>query len=147
MDHASAEAYIRDVDDARARWVRMMYGVDIADPTLYDMVVSLETFSIPEVCEILIRLAGQPEFEINPERAEDLRDFKVQCQVQLALLEDLGTQTLDLKARVRRGIVEVSGKAPLMKEGGVGTRIVEIVQSVPGADEVHLKLEWFDPYP
>ncbi len=147
MDEASAEAYIRDVDDGRARWVRVMYGVDIADPTLYDLVVNLETFSIPEACEVLVRLVDQPEFVLTPERAADLRDFRVQCQVNLALLEDLGTQTLDLQARVRRGIVEVSGQAPMLRTGDMGNRITEIARSVPGADEIHLKLEWFDPYP
>jgi cytidylate kinase len=147
MDRASAEAYIKDVDDARARWVRILYGVDIADPTLYDLVVSLETFSIPELCEILSCLVEQPEFALTPERFADLSDFRIQCQVRLALLEDLGTQTLDLEARVRRGIVEVTGQAPMMRDGDVGGRIREIVTSVPGAEEVHLKLEWFDPYP
>jgi len=147
MDRASAEAYIRDVDDARARWVRVMYGEDIADPTLYDMVVNLEKFSIPEVCEVLCRTVAQPEFVLTPERLADLNDFKVECRVRLALLEDLGTQTLELDARVRRGIAVVTGKAPIMKTGEVGNRIAEIGRSVDGVQEVRLDIEWFDPYP
>ncbi len=147
MERGAAEAYIRDVDDARARWVRLIHGVDIADPSLYDLVVSLETFSIPDVCELLVRLVEQPELAITPERLADLWDFRIQSQVNLALLEDLGTQSLNLEARVRRGIVEVTGQAPMTRTGDVGDRIAEIVSAVPGADELHLKLEWFDPYP
>jgi hypothetical protein len=147
MERAAAEAYIRDVDDARARWVRLIHGVDITDPNLYDMVVSLETFTIPEVCELLVRLVERPELAMTPERLADLRDFRIQSQVNLALLEDLGTQSLTLEARVRRGIVEVRGQAPMTRTGDVGNRIAEIVSAVPGADEVHLKVEWFDPYP
>jgi cytidylate kinase len=147
MDEASAEAYIKDVDDARARWVRAMYGLDIADPAQYDLVVNLERFSIPEVCEVLTSLLARPEFQMTSERLADLHDFRVQCQVRLALLEDLGTQTLDLEASVRRGSVEVTGQAPLLRDGDVGARISQIVSEVPGVDEVHLRLEWFDPYP
>jgi cytidylate kinase len=147
MDQIQAEAYIRDVDDARARWVRVMYGEDISDPALYDLVVNLDTFSIPEVCEILCRTAAQPEFALTEERMADLDDFRVESRVRLALLEDLGTQTLELGAQVRRGVAVVTGRAPIMKTGDVGERIVEIVRSVDGVQEARLDIEWFDPYP
>lgn len=147
MDAASAEAYIEDVDDARARWVRGMYGLDIADPSQYDLVINLERFSIPEACQVLTSLLERPEFQMTSERRVDLQDFLVQCQVRLALLEDLGTQTLDLEASVRRGSVEITGQAPLLSDHDVGARISQIVSDVPGVDDVQLKLEWFDPYP
>ncbi len=70
MDEDSAEAYIREVDDARARWVKDVYGEDILDSALYDMVL--------EPGELLHRrgLRGrggppeQPEFEMTPTRHE-----------------------------------------------------------------------------
>ncbi len=147
MNREAAEAFIRDVDDARARWVRVLYGADILDPALYDMVMNLETFTISDVCSILCQTIRQPEFQITEERLRELGDFRIGCQVQLALLEDLGTQTLDLEATFHRGVAVVRGQAPVLKTGDVGNRILEIVRSVPGVKEVQLELEWFDPYP
>jgi cytidylate kinase len=147
MDEASAEAYIREVDEARARWVKGMYGVDILDPTNYDMVLNLGTFSIPEACSVITAAVGRPEFMLTEKRLGELDDFRVSSQVRLALMDDMGTQTLDLTARAKRGVVEIHGQAPILNTGEVGNRITEIARSVRGVKEVVLKIEWFDPYP
>jgi hypothetical protein len=147
MDEESAEAYIQEVDEARARWVKNVYGEDNTDSNLYDMVLNLGSFSVPEACEVLFTAASRPEFEMTPERIEKLKDFDLECQVRLALLEDLGTQTLDLDATVTDGVAEVTGEAPLYSTGDVAERITELARSVSGVKEVRLALEWFDPYP
>lgn len=147
MDEASAEAYIRDVDDGRARWVRNVYGQDILDSTLYDMVLNLASFSVPEACEVVVAAASRPEFAMTPTRMNELEDFRLACQVRLALLEDLGTQTLNLDARVTGRVAVLTGEAPLLSSGDVGKRVTEIAASVPGVKEVRLAIEWFDPYP
>ena len=84
---------------------------------------------------------------MNSDRMKELKDFRLACQVRLALLEDLGTQTLDLYATVTEGVAVVTGEAPLLNTGEVGSRITEIAMSVPGVKEVRLAIEWFDPYP
>jgi cytidylate kinase len=147
MDDEAAEAYIQEVDEARAVWVRNVYGEENTDPSLYDMVLNLGSFSVPEACEVVFAAASRPEFEMTPERLAELEDFRLGSLVQLALLEDLGTQTLDLEATVSRGVATVAGEAPMLNTGEVGNRITEIVTSVPGVKEVHLAIEWFDPYP
>ncbi len=147
MSRGSAEAYIEDVDDARARWVKNVYGQDISDSTLYDMVLNLGSFTVPEACQVVVAAASRPEFGMNPERLDRIEDFRLACQVRLALLEDLGTQTLSLDATVSHRIAVVTGEAPLLNTGEVGNRIAEIASSVPGVKEVRLAVEWFDPYP
>jgi cytidylate kinase len=142
MDPSAAEAYIGEVDDARARWVRIIYGEDIADPALYDFVLNLDTFSVAEACEVLCLAATRPEFTVSGEGLADFQDFRLASQVRLALLEDLGTQTLDLDARVRRGTVVVTGKAPVRETEEVRNRIVEIARSAASVQEVRLDIKW-----
>ncbi len=147
LDPLSAEKYIREVDGARARWVKGMYGVEILDPANYDLVLNLGTFSITEACTIVGTAVGQPEFQRTEARQQELVDFRVASQVRLALADDMGTQTLELEAYARKGVVEVHGQAPILKTGEVGNRITEIVRSIEGVEDVVLKIEWFDPYP
>ena len=147
MDEDSAESYINEVDEARASWVKNVYGESILDSSLYDMVLNLENFSIQEACKVIHAAASRPEFEMTADRMKELEDFQMECQVRLALLEDLGTQTLDLDATVEDGLAVVSGEAPLLNTGEVGTRITELVSSVSGVKEVRLAIKWFDPYP
>jgi len=147
MDEASAEAFIHDVDDARSRWVKNVYGEDNNDSTRYDMVLNLGSFSIPEACEVVVTAASRPEFEMTRAHMKELEDFRLACQVRLALLEDLGTQDLELNATVSKGVAVVTGEAPMLNTGEVGSRLTEIAGSVPGVKEVRLAIEWFDPYP
>jgi cytidylate kinase len=142
MEAHSAEAYIREVDDSRARWVRTVYGEEIGDPSLYDLVLNLDTFSVEEACEVLCLAVDRPEFALTGEKLVDFRDFTLASRVNLALLEDLGTQTLDLDARVRRGVVVVKGKAPVKETQEVRARIQEIVRSANGLEEIRLDIQW-----
>jgi cytidylate kinase len=147
MEREAAEQFITRQDGARARWVRMMYGEDIADPRLYDMVVNLETMSVPIACDLLEATLRQPDFEVTEAVKARLVDFRLACRVKLALVRDEGTRAYELQAEARGGIVEVSGSAPLLTSGQSGDRIVEVVRGVPGVETVRLKLQWYDPYP
>lgn len=147
MSDSEAKEYIQEVDDSRVRWVKALYGEDPRDPKLYDLVLNLGTFSVPEACEIVAEAAEGSEFKMTESRLKDIQDFRVGCWVQLALLEDIGTQSLDLEASSRRGVVELSGTVPLLASGEIEERVVEIARSVAGVKEVRLKFEWFDPYP
>jgi cytidylate kinase len=147
MDATSAEQYIRHVDGVRARWVKMMYGEDIEDPALYNMVINLKTLSIPAACAIVTKAAEQPDFAVTDAVKVRLLDFRLTCWVKVALARASETRALDLQIEARGGAVDVSGSAPALKSGQMGEQIVEIAQSVEGVEEVRLKVEWFDPYP
>ncbi|NIN73197.1 MAG: hypothetical protein GTO46_14975 [Gemmatimonadetes bacterium] len=147
MAPSEAEEYIRHVDGARARWVKMMYGQDIEDPQLYDMVINLETLSVPAACNIVARAVRQPDFAVTPEVKAKLMDFRMACRVKAALATARETRALDLQIEGDGGVIEVSGSAPALKSGRMGEEIVEVARSVPGVEEVRLKVEWFDPYP
>jgi len=147
MDDSSAEAFIQEIDETRAAWVKNVYGQDNLDSTRYDMVLNLGSFSIQEACEVVLAAASRPEFEMTASRMRELEDFRAASQVRLALLEDLGTQTLDLDATVSQGVATVTGVAPMLNTGEVGQRITEIAASVTSVEEVRLAIEWFDPYP
>jgi hypothetical protein len=147
MDAATAERYILDVDAARARWVKAMYGEDIMDPGLYDLVINLDPVTVEGACAIASKIVAQPEFAITDDVRAALRDFLTACRVRLALVSDTELRALDLDVTVESGVVEVTGEAPLLKTGRVGNRIVELAHATPGVEEVRLKVEWFDPYP
>lgn len=147
MSATEAEGYIQEVDEARARWVKMMYGMNIEDPGLYDLVINLKTMTVPAACNIVTRAVQQPDFAVTSEVKTRFRDFRIASRVQAALASERETRALDLRIEAHDGVVEVFGTAPALKTGRMGEQLVEIAGSVPGVEEVQLKLEWFDPYP
>lgn len=147
MDSTAAEQYIRHVDAVRARWVKMMYGKDVNDPLLYNIVVNLKTLSVPAACAIVTKTAEQPDFAVTDKVRTRLLDFRLACRVKLALVKRRGTRALDLRIEARGGEIDVFGTAPALKSGNMGEQIVQTARSVEGVEEVRLRLEWFDPYP
>ena len=147
MTAAEARDYIQDLDASRARWVEVMYGEDVMDPALYDLVINLATLTVEGACAIVARAIAGPEMAVTDAVRAGLEDFRLACQVKLALAGDGELRALELDAEAKDGSVVISGEAPLRKSGRTGERIVELARAVPGVRQVRLKVEWFDPYP
>ncbi len=147
MDRSAAEEYIRDIDESRVRWVKVMYGEDVMDPALYDLVINLESLSVEGACAVTARAVDQPEFAVTGHMIEQLEDFLTASRVKLAFAGDEELRAYELEVEAERGRVVVRGGAPLHKTGRTGRRIVELARAVPEVEEVLLRVEWFDPYP
>jgi cytidylate kinase len=147
MEREAAERHIRDVDAARARWVKMMYGEHIEDPALYDVVINLTNGSIPAACAVVTKVVQQPEFTVTTDVETALENFRLACRVKLALVTAPDTRGFPLEVEAAGGVVEISGSAPLLSTGETGDRIAQVARSVKGVREMRLKVQWFDPYP
>jgi cytidylate kinase len=143
MDRSSAHRYIRDMDEARARWVTMMYDQDINDPALYDLVINLEVMSLPTACVLIAKAAEQPAFVADDAAKAKLASFSLACQARVALLSDPQTRGLDLDVKADDGVVEVSGSLTLSPTGQLENRISQIVSDVPGVRATRLQIQWF----
>ena len=71
----AAERFIRNVDRDRRRWVRVMYGADIQDPSLYDVTINLQTISLETCCRIIAALAARPQYRITDDGRARLADL------------------------------------------------------------------------
>jgi cytidylate kinase len=107
-----AEAYIRKVDQNRAKWTKFIYDVNWEDPYLYDVVVNLATLSAQAACESILAAARLPEFAWTPELGAELQDFALLCRARLALIRDPVVSKLNLEVQGRRGTVTVRGRVP-----------------------------------
>ena len=83
MDRKSAEELIHHLDRDRARWVKLMWGVDVEDPLLYDFTINLESISLDTACAIVAEMAAQPEYQITDEVKRELEAFAFGCRDRL----------------------------------------------------------------
>lgn len=147
MEWAEAERYVRDIDAARARWVRAIHDKEVCDPGLYDLVVSLESLTVDAACGMVAAMIGESEFELTDEVRTRFTDFRTASRVLLALHQNEKLQGLELEVDAAGGQVVITGTAPVRSSGKVGDRIAETARTVPGVEDVTLKVDWFDPYP
>jgi cytidylate kinase len=145
----AALAYIQKVDEGRLRWSRFLYNVDLTDPGLYDLVLSLESMSIRSACSVVTATARQPEFEVSADVRGKLADFALACRVRLAFATQPASRGLDLVVKAAAGIVSVSGDVPeAARLASTGTRMEQelrtIAAAVDGVAGVEVSVRPFD---
>lgn len=84
MTRDAAEGFIASVDQDRHRWVRLVYGVDVEDPALYDLTVNLKVLTLEAACAAIAEAASLPEYAVDEAVREEWRGFAVEARRQLA---------------------------------------------------------------
>jgi cytidylate kinase len=62
LEREAAVAHIRNVDEARSQWARLLYGVDWEDPRNYTAVFNLQEVGVDGVCETIVRMTELDDF-------------------------------------------------------------------------------------
>jgi cytidylate kinase len=128
-----ARDYIRRVDQERAHWARMMYGVDIGDPARYDMCLNVERLSLSGACDLLRKVNEQDDFQPTPQSIAEVENEYLATQALAALVMDPATQCLEIGASASGGNLHLVG--PHLSESDKRV-VLSVAGSVPGVQEV-----------
>jgi cytidylate kinase len=135
LNRAEAIAHIRQVDEERRRWTQYLYGVNWADPALYDMVLNLEHMDIDQACNAVITALRRPCFQFTRRCRAIMNELTVASRVQASLVLDPSTCHLDVEVVASGGAVRVIGKLTDVEE----VRDVErVVLAVPGVSVLNV---------
>jgi cytidylate kinase len=93
-------------DEERRRWSRHLYGIDTLDPSLYDMVIHIKSFTPDDAVEIIAQAANRPSFQATPASQKAIDTLFLAAQVQAALVEELPSASVG----VENGEIVVSTK-------------------------------------
>jgi cytidylate kinase len=151
LNRDAAVEYIHHIDEDRIRWTKFIYGVDWSDPTLYDAVINLERLSVQSACASIAACVAQPDFATTDAVRKTLADYKLACQVKLALSRNMLTRDVDFVVTANEGTVEITGELP---RAGMLTHVSErdegevrrTALEVDGVKSVFLNLQKFDAY-
>jgi cytidylate kinase len=84
MTPAQAEDFIKDVDQDRARWVKVMYGAEVTDSSIYDLTINLRTHTIESACDTITTAVAQPRFQMTDEVEAEIFAFAAECRDRLS---------------------------------------------------------------
>jgi len=146
-----AERVIQERDQNRRRWTEALYGVNLEDPRLYDLVINLETMPVASACATVAAAAAQPEFVVTDEVRASLRDFLLACRVKVALVTQPASRGLDLDVTVTKGVATIRGEVPKAAmpthtSQRIEQELTQIAQAVAGVEAVVLETQAYDPY-
>ncbi len=127
---------IRDLDKKRSSWMKSIHGVDINDPTAYDMVINLERVPY-EVGAAMVAKAVELDFQTTPESQQVVDDLVLASDVRarLGLNSDISDDRLQIAAH--KGVITIA--ASVRSHADV-ERAKEFVQQIPGVEQVQSEL-------
>jgi len=132
-DEKSARDYISEADDYRVKWARFMYGRDIRNTLLYDLTLNLGHMTLEAACGILECIMSEKDFQASSESHAEVERLYLATSVEVALITDPRTQTLEISAAVQDDGINLIG--PYLEERDLSA-VKEIAGGVAGVKYV-----------
>jgi len=136
----AAADFVRRDDAEKSGRMKYLYEVDVADPTLYELIVNTEKLRHEAVVEVLERLVRRPEMATTDEGRQLVASRALASRVQVALATHPETRRYRITVEAHEGVVTLEGTAAL-------DRAVEVARSVPGVRGVKTQQLEIPPIP
>ena len=131
LSHDEAVRYIKDADERRSKWGRQMFGVDLNNPDLYDLVVNLEHMSLDTAADMITGIINRTDFPDDCQR--QYKDFALEKRVRAALRFNSLFTSESIQIAAKDGVVSLSGGRSFEE---ARTEIVDFVSRIKGVDKV-----------
>ena len=133
-----ARAQLKQDDEERQKWAMVLYGIDIVDPSLYDLVINLSSMGVAEAVEIIITTARQSCFQPTEATKQKIEDLACAAEIRASLFEfpRAGVSVAD-------GIARVAIKAPEEQATIIMERVEAALKNIAAIRELEIRV---DPY-
>lgn len=133
-----ARMQLKHDDEQRQKWALFLYGIDIVDPGLYDMVINVSAMGVEEAANLIGQAVQLPCYQADEESLKTVRDMALTAEIRSALFDFpmAGVNASD-------GRAHINVKAPEEHAGAVMARIEASISSIEDLDEAEIRV---DPY-
>jgi cytidylate kinase len=133
-----ARLQLRHDDEERQKWALFLYGIDITDPSLYDLTVNVSAMGVGASAELIAQAAALPNFAVTEESRKRVDDQALAAEIKFALFD------YPLAGVVSRdGRAYINVKAPESQADLVRSRIEAAVAPLMKLEDAEIRI---DPY-
>ncbi len=124
-------------DHERRYWGLKLYGMDTADPSLYDLVIHINKLAVEDAVEMICHAVALPQFKTTPESQRVLDNKVLAARVRAILVKAYPT----VQVIAQDGVVSVyAGGEPSISDT-MADEIKKAAQKVAGVKEVKVELK------
>lgn len=134
LSRKEAISYIRQRDNERRQWAKLIYGVNWEDPAQYHVVLNLSQLSPASAAETIARMSELPDFQPTEESKQRFDDLRLSCRVWGALASNPETRGSGIQITAERGRVLITGN---IGSGKALELVPKIAEQVSGVAAVH----------
>lgn len=125
---------IRD-DEERRKWGMLLYGIDISESGIYDMVLNISVMGVEEAASLIAKAAGFPCYQATTASTRYIHDLAVKSEVKAALFD-----YPQAVVSVEDGSVRVQVKVPEEQEMLVKKRMTDALQGIGGLKSAEIRV-------
>jgi cytidylate kinase len=144
ISREQALAVLKRDDSERRKWSQHLYGIDTADPILYDLVIHVGKITVDDAVDVICHTVEMPAFKTTFESQKALDDLVLASEVKTSLIEIKP----DIEVFVRDGEVILGASALVMKDPNMVQEMERIVRRISGVKDVSVKsshlVDWSD---
>lgn len=119
---------IENIDQQRIKWGRKLYGIDVSDPDLYDLVLNTGRITDDDAADVICSMAELSRFQTTTASKKAMED--------LALAAEVETHLFNVKPSVEvcidNGFISLKTEAQVSQDSPLVDKIEEIMKMVPG---------------
>jgi cytidylate kinase len=136
VSESRAYEMLRKLDEERKKWGQYLYGIDITDPALYDMVINIQKFSVEDAVDLICGGIGFEKFKTTRQSQQAMEDLALAGEVKAVLMGDFAPQ----KVTAQNGIVTVAIQSTLFQETDLVARVKELGNQIEGVKDIDVEI-------
>jgi cytidylate kinase len=135
VSESKASDMLKKLDEERKKWGQYLYGIDITDPALYDIVINIQKFSLDDAVDLICRGIGFEKFKTTRESQQAMEDLALAAEVKAVLMGDVPPQ----EVTAQKGIVTVTIQSTVLQEVELTARAGQLGKQVEGVKEIKVE--------
>ncbi len=124
-------------DEKRRQWSLALYGIDTADPSLYDLVIHVRRLTVEDAADIICHTVNRPQFATTTESQLALDDLLLAARAKAVIVNTWP----GVRVVAHQGAIVVHTQATVVQEAEVRRRIIELARTVKGVRDVRVHVE------
>ncbi len=135
IDAHKAERILKMDDKERREWSKDLYGINTADPSLYDLVVHINQLTVDDAVDMICDTVSKEKFKTTPESRRMIEDLALSAAMHKILID----VEPDIKVCVDNQTAFIETKAPICAEEKLVNEIKEVTQTFTDISDVKIK--------
>jgi cytidylate kinase len=121
-------------DNERRKWSQALYGIDTADPSLYDLVVHIKQLTVDDAVDMICDCVSKEQFRTTPESQRMMEDLTLSAAIKKALID----VDPDLTVCVDNGIAHIETQAAISAEETLVNEIRQVTDTFEEISDVKI---------
>ena len=134
IDAEKARSLLEKDDEERRKWSQRLYGIDTADPSLYDLVVHIKQLTVKDAVDMICDVVSKEHFKTTPESQRQIEDLALSAEIHKALI-DVGP---DISVCVDNRTAFVETEAAISDEESFVKEIREVIETFEGISDIKI---------